>query len=88
MGVQDKPRESFSVHDIVQRQVGADDFMRTRINSEMPFSPDTTALFAVLFDFPLTSTEDFEPCGINKALRSSQGQAEYTFNDQDGGVAG
>jgi hypothetical protein len=102
--------------------------MRTRINSQMQFSPDTTALFAVLFDFPLLLTEAFKAggannqmrnftpggrfktdvnrlCppadtgvirtakrnthhgknGINKALCGSQDQAEYTFNDQDGG---
>ena len=44
--------------------------MPARVNSQMQFSPDTTALFAVLFDFPLTFTEGFQPCGINHQMRN------------------
>ncbi len=94
----------------------------------MQLSPDTTALFAVLSDFPFAFTKDLQPgginhqvcdftpggrfetdinrlCpltdtgviraaqrnvhqgknGINKTLRSPQGQPEYTFNHQNGG---
>ena len=44
--------------------------MPARVNSQMQFSPDTTALFAVLFDFPLTFSEGFQPCGINHQMRN------------------
>ena len=44
--------------------------MPTRVNSQMQFPPDTTAIFAALFDFPLTFTEDFKPCGINHQMRN------------------
>ncbi|EFE23646.1 hypothetical protein EDWATA_01335 [Edwardsiella tarda ATCC 23685] len=43
--------------------------MRVRINSQMQFPSDTTAFFAIFFDFPLTFAEDFQPCGINHQMR-------------------
>ena len=49
----------------------------------MQFSPDTTALFAVLFDFPLTFTEGFQPCGINHQMRNFTpgGRLKLTLTD-------
>jgi len=38
--------------------------MRVHINGQMQFSPDTTALFAVLFDFPLALPENFQAGGV------------------------
>jgi len=43
---------------------GADNLMRVHINGQMQFSPDTTALFAVLFDFPLALPENFQAGGV------------------------
>ncbi|ORM91370.1 hypothetical protein HA46_18360 [Pantoea septica] len=98
------------------------------VNGQMQLPPDSTAFFAVFFDFPFAFTKDlqpgrinhqmrdFAPCrrfetdinrlcpladagviraaqrnihqgknGINKTLRSPQGQPEYAFEDQDSG---
>ena len=57
--------------------------MPARVNSQMQFSPDTTALFAVLFDFPLTFTEGFQPCGINHQMRNftTDGRLKLTLTD-------
>ena len=35
----------------------------------MQLSPDTTALFAVLSDFPFAFTKDLQPGGINHQMR-------------------
>lgn len=43
--------------------------MRLRIHGQMQFSPDSAALFAMLFDFPLTFAEDVQPGGINHQIR-------------------
>ena len=57
--------------------------MPARVNSQMQFSPDTTALFAVLFDFPLTFTEGFQPCVINHQMRNFTpgGRLKLTLTD-------
>ena len=53
------------------------------VNGQMQLSPDTTALFAVLFDFPLTFTEGFQPCGINHQMRNFTpgGRLKLTLTD-------
>ena len=35
------------------------------VNGEMQLTPDTAAFLAMLFDFPLSFTEDLQPGGIN-----------------------
>ncbi len=35
----------------------------------MQLTPDTTAFFAVFFDFPFASTKDLQPGGINHQMR-------------------
>ncbi len=35
----------------------------------MQLSPDTTAFFAVFFDFPFAFTKDLQPGGINHQMR-------------------
>ncbi len=39
--------------------------MCVAVNCQMQLSPDTTALFAVLSDFPFAFTKDLQPGGIN-----------------------
>lgn len=43
--------------------------MCVAINSQMQLSLDTTALFAVFFDFPFTFTKNLQPGGINHQMR-------------------
>ena len=47
----------------------ADNFMCVRINRQMQLPPDTTAFFAVLFNFPFAFTEDLQACRINHQMR-------------------
>jgi hypothetical protein len=51
--------------------------------SQMQLSPDTTAFFAVFFDFPLTFTENFQPGGINHQMRdfTRVGALKLTLTD-------
>lgn len=39
--------------------------MCVAVNGQMQLPPDSTAFFAVLFDFPFPFTKDLQPDGIN-----------------------
>ncbi len=48
----------------------------------MQLSPDTTALFAVLSDFPFAFTKDLQPGGINHRVRFHPGDVlKLTLTD-------
>jgi hypothetical protein len=38
------------------------------VNGQMQLTPDTTAFFAMLFDFPFAFTKDLQPGGINHQM--------------------
>lgn len=56
---------------MVQLQACTDDFMRFAVNGQMQIPPDTTALYAVLFDFPFAFTEALQAGGINHQMCNS-----------------
>ena len=57
--------------------------MCVAVNCQMQLSPYTTAFLAMLFDFPLTFTEGFQPCGINHQMRNFTpgGRLKLTLTD-------
>ncbi len=59
--------------------------MSVVVNCQMELPPGSTPFFAVFFDFPLTFTGNFQPGGINEALRGPQGKPEYMLNHQNSG---
>lgn len=69
MSLPDKSVKGLCNRYVVQRQIDAD-FMRLRINGQMQFTPDTTSLFSVLFDFLFALTEDLQSCGITHQMRN------------------
>jgi hypothetical protein len=56
--------------------------MCVAVNSKMQLSPDTTALFAVLSDFPFTFTKDLGPVeSITRCAISPGGRFETALTD-------